>query len=469
MFKSVLVANRGEIAVRVLATCRRLGIETVAIHSDADAQSLHVLQADRAIHIGGSRLDQSYLDHQSVLRAVAESGAEAVHPGYGLLSENADFASGVREAGACFVGPSPETLRVFGDKIAARALASSVGVLPPPGSQQAIDPADTEGLRAEARKVGLPLIVKAAGGGGGIGMQIVLEENELAEAARRCSDRGRSAFGDDRVYLERYLAGPRHIEVQALGDGGGRVWIVGDRECSVQRRHQKVVEEAPAPAASLGTGPSSLRHELWMAAKRILLARTYLGAATVEFVLSDDGNAYFLEVNPRLQVEHGITELTGGVDLVECQLRLAAGEGLSLPELPEPRGHAIEVRLYAEDPDKGFIPQPGELKAFDFPENDDSVRLDTGLRAGDAVTPYYDPLLAKLMTHAHDRATAIEKMEAALSRTTIELVGKKGPKATNLTLLKRVMASSAFRSGQYDTHLLSEMLAAVADNPGQSR
>jgi 3-methylcrotonyl-CoA carboxylase alpha subunit len=456
LFKKVLVANRGEVALRIIRTCRRLGLRTVAVYSDADATALHVESADEAFRLGEAPLLKSYLSQSALLDAIRKSGADAVHPGYGLLSENAEFAAAVRAQGVAFVGPDTAALTTFGDKLAARALARSLGVEPPPGTPAAIDPTDGEGLRAAAQSIGLPLIVKAAGGGGGIGMQRVESWSELAAAATTCSQRGGAAFGDPRVYLERYLERPRHIEVQVLSAGDGRAWSFGERECSVQRRHQKLVEETPSPAAFLANAPDA-RPALLASASRIITAVDYVGLATVEFVVDAQGTPYFLEVNPRLQVEHGVTEMVFDIDLVELQLMAVAGEPLSLPASSRPSGHAVEVRLYAEDPERGFLPQPGVLDRFSFPTQSRTFRVDTGFREGDTITPHYDPLLAKVLAHGDTRAEAIERLLDGLAQTQIHLRAKAGPKRTNLEWIAAIVNSDAFRSGQYTTHLVQEL------------
>jgi acetyl-CoA carboxylase biotin carboxylase subunit/3-methylcrotonyl-CoA carboxylase alpha subunit len=461
MFKTVLIANRGEVALRIIKTCRRLGVRTVAVYSDADASALHVEHADQAIRLGEAPLQKSYLNVPALLEAIKTSQADAVHPGYGLLSESAEFAAAVRAQGVSFIGPETAALSVFGDKLKARALARSLGIEPPPGSDAAVDPGNLEGLTAAARAVGLPLIVKAAGGGGGIGMLRVDALADLAKAAASCSQRGGAAFGDARVYLERYLERPRHIEVQVVSAGPGQAWALGERECSVQRRHQKLIEEAPSPAAFLGSSVTA-RHKLLASALELVTSQSYVGLATVEFVVDQAGTAYFLEVNPRLQVEHGITELIFGVDLVELQLRAVAGDPIALePELA-PSGHALEVRLYAEDPERGFIPQPGLLERFRFPEQSPSFRVDSGFREGDSITSHYDPLLAKVMAHGSSREEAITRLLDGLTRTELVLVGKTGPKRSNLQLMVQVLNSEPFRSGQYTTHLLEELSHARA-------
>jgi acetyl-CoA carboxylase biotin carboxylase subunit/3-methylcrotonyl-CoA carboxylase alpha subunit len=461
MFKRVLVANRGEIACRILSTCERMGIETVAVFSDADQTALHVSRADQALRLGAAPVKDSYLNIAALVHAIEATGADAVHPGYGLLSENAEFARAVAQTSATFIGPSEAALAVFGDKISARNLARSVGVEPPPGSDGPIDVEDATLLQEHAARIGFPLLVKAAGGGGGIGMQIVRNEADLARAAKTCSDRGRAAFGDERVYLERYLESPRHIEVQVLCDTHGNAVALGERECSVQRRHQKIIEESPSPASFFaGESGRARRAELWERALRVVKKAAYVGAGTVEFVADAAGNLYFLEVNARLQVEHPVSEARTGLDLVELQLRVAAGE--ELPEavrVPSFMGHAIEARLYAEDPAKQFAPQPGRIARLIWPAADPSsgIRIDAGIAAGSEVTPFYDPLLAKIISHADTREEAISRLLAALATVEIELVGPKGPKATNLEFLQRVLRSAPFEAGQYDTSLAESL------------
>jgi acetyl/propionyl-CoA carboxylase alpha subunit len=459
MFEKVLVHNRGEIACRVLRTLKALGIESVAVYSDADANAPHVALADSAQRLGPAPVRDSYLNVEAVLEALRASGAQALHPGYGLLSENANFARAIAAAGVTFIGPPPAALEGLGDKIRARDLARSVGVEPPPGSAEPVPPLDSERLRAEADRIGFPVIIKAAAGGGGIGMLVAHDAAELERAAKSCADRARQAFADDRIYLERYLSEPRHIEVQIFADAHGSAVALGERECSVQRRHQKVVEESPSPAAFFGAEAGEARRQaLFEQALRVIRAAGFSGAGTVEFVADGAGNAYFLEVNARLQVEHPVTELVTGLDLVELQLRVAAGEALP-PELArrERRGHAIEVRLYAEDPDRGFVPQPGRLLRLALPHGRPGIRVDSGVAEGGEVTPHYDPLLAKIISHADDRATAIARLDAALAATEIKLEGPKGPRATNRDFLRRVLATPEFVAGNYDTGLVARM------------
>jgi acetyl-CoA carboxylase biotin carboxylase subunit/3-methylcrotonyl-CoA carboxylase alpha subunit len=454
VLSKILIANRGEIACRVLRTCKRLGIATVAVYSDADAKAPHVAMADEAVRIGPPPVKDSYLDMDAVVAAAVKTGAQAIHPGYGLLSEKEAFATKVAAAGVVFIGPPPSVLDAFGDKIKARHAARAVGVSPPPGTDGPIDPADAAAVAREAERIGYPLLVKAAGGGGGIGMQVVDDPAKLARAVTACSDRGKSAFADPRVYLERYVRAPRHIEVQVLCDGKGGSVALGERECSVQRRHQKIVEETPSPASFFaGDDGEARRRDLHASALRIVDSVGYVGAGTVEFVASSDGEIYFLEVNARLQVEHCVTEMVTGLDLVEQQIRVASGERLSDGVLhPTRRGHSIEVRVYAEDPAKKFVPQPGHLARLAWPAGADDLRVETGVTEGLDVTPYYDPLLAKIVAWGSDRAAAIARLDRALAETVLEMVGPTGaPAATNLAFLRKVLAAPTFAEGRYDT------------------
>ncbi|MEZ4296197.1 MAG: biotin carboxylase N-terminal domain-containing protein [Polyangiaceae bacterium] len=370
MLDKILIANRGEIACRVIRTCKRLGIATVAVYSDADENAPHVKLADEAVRIGPPPVKDSYLNIAEVLGAAKRTGAKAIHPGYGLLSEKADFARAAAAEGLVFIGPTPEVLDAFGDKIKARAVARAAGVMPPPGTDGPIDPADAAAIAAEAERIGFPLLVKAAGGGGGIGMQVVEDPAKLARAVTACSDRGRSAFADARVYMEKYVRGPKHIEVQVLCDTHGNGVALGERECSAQRRHQKIIEESPSAAPFFaGEEGEARRRALLADALRIVQSVGYTGAGTVEFVAASTGELYFLEVNARLQVEHCVTEMVTGIDLVEQQIRVASGEKLA-PEILSPArsGHSIEARVYAEDPMKKFAPQPGHLARVVWPK-----------------------------------------------------------------------------------------------------
>jgi acetyl-CoA carboxylase biotin carboxylase subunit/3-methylcrotonyl-CoA carboxylase alpha subunit len=460
VLKKILIANRGEIACRIARTCKRLGIPAVAVYSDADAGAPHVALCDEAVRIGPPPVKDSYLSIEAVIEAARSTGATAIHPGYGLLSENPAFAEAVRAAGIVFIGPPPSVLSAFGDKIRARQVARAAGVSPPPGSEGPIAVEDGEALLREAERIGFPLLVKAAGGGGGIGMQIVESPGTLARAATACSDRGRSAFGDPRVYMERYIRSPRHIEVQVLCDASGGAVALGERECSVQRRHQKIIEETPSPAAFFeGEEGEARRQALFDAALRVVTSAGYVNAGTVEFVADEGGQLYFLEVNARLQVEHCVTEMCTGLDLVEQQIRVAAGERLAPEVLAAPRrGASVEARVYAENPAKKFIPQPGKLVKLAWPEGAEDLRVETGVTEGLEVTPFYDPLLAKIVAHGATRQDAIDRLDRALAETTLELVGPAGPAATNLEFLRKVLVSPEFVAGKYDTSL-AEALA----------
>ncbi len=468
-FNKVLVANRGEIAVRVIRTCRRLGIRTVAVYSDADEAAQHVQFADERVYIGKSRAQDSYLNRAALVDAIRSTGADAVHPGYGLLSEDPEFAAAVRGAGVTFVGPNEENLTRFGDKLTARAFAGEAGIESPPGTTEPVNVADSASVQAAAADIGYPVLVKASAGGGGIGMQPVQAAEQLLSAVETCAARGKAAFGDERVYIERFIPSPRHIEVQVLADRHGNVVALGERECSVQRRHQKIVEESPSPATPLSE--PSLRARLHQSAAQLLRSSGYEGAGTVEF-LADFSTAeprlYFLEVNARLQVEHPVTELCYGADLVEAQLRIAAGEPLP-PELREPhsRGHAVEVRLYAEDPERKFMPQPGQLQLLQWPDwaahgpcaptGDPLLRIDSGYASGDQITPYYDPMIAKVTAWAEDRGAAFDCLARGLAQTKVEIQGPKGPRASNLMLLRKLADDPTLRSGTYDTGLVAQL------------
>lgn len=460
MFDKILIANRGEIACRIARTCKRLGIRTVAVYSDADANSPHVRMADEAVRIGPPPVKDSYLNIAAIVDAARSTGARAIHPGYGLLSEKEAFCRAVTEAGIVFIGPPPKALDAFGDKIKAREVAKAVGVCPPPGTDGPLAAEDVDVAMREAERIGTPILVKAAGGGGGIGMQIVEDLAKLPRALQACSDRGKSAFGDARVYLERYMRGPRHIEVQVLCDSHGNAVALGERECSVQRRHQKIIEETPSPAWFFqGDAGEAKRQDLFDQALRIVRHVGYLGAGTVEFVASSEGEIFFLEVNARLQVEHCVTEMVTGVDLVEQQIRVAAGLPLSPEVLSVKRsGHSIEARVYAEDPAKKFAPQPGRLEKLVWPEGTADLRIETGVEQGSEVTPFYDPMIAKVVAHGATRKDAITRLDTALGQTSLQLVGAVGPAASNLEFLRKVLAADAFVEGAYDT-LFAEAFA----------
>ncbi|MBT6273319.1 MAG: acetyl-CoA carboxylase biotin carboxylase subunit [Chromatiales bacterium] len=446
----VLIANRGEIACRIIRACRSLGLSPVAVYSEADATSQHVALADAAYPIGPPRVNESYLNVDAILSAAKTAGVEAIHPGYGLLSENPGFAQAVTDAGITWVGPAPETMRLLADKHVARDIASAADVPVLPGSakfdgRDVVDPAGHD-LGAAAAAVGFPLLVKATGGGGGIGMQVCTEPGKLAKLVESVSGLAERAFGDPGLFLERYVERAHHVEVQVFGFGNGEVVHLFDRECSVQRRFQKVIEEAPAPCLS-----PSLRERLTQAACRLASAQNYVSAGTVEFVY-DEGREefYFLEMNTRIQVEHPVTECITGEDLVARQLKFALGldDAGRAPVAQTYSGHAIECRIYAENPAKKFFPSPGPLEVYELPEADERIRVDTGFAAGDTITPFYDPLIAKLITRGEDRAEAIDVMRQALDATRIEGV------RNNAAYLRRIMDHPAFVAGNTDTRFI---------------
>ena len=446
LFRRILIANRGEIALRVIRTAQEMGIETVAVFSDADRNALHVRRASHAVHLGGSKPSESYLDIGKVIDACKKSGADAVHPGYGFLSENEDFAAACKDAGVEFLGPPPKAILAMGDKVEARKIAYKAGVPLVPGLQEDID---EPRLAAAARDIGYPVMLKAAAGGGGKGIRIVRDEKGLAEAFSLASAEAVSAFGDGRVYLEKFVTRPRHVEIQVMADKLGNVVAYGERECSVQRRHQKLVEESPCPVLS-----PELRAAMEKAACDLARTVGYVGAGTVEFLWSE-GKFYFLEMNTRLQVEHPVTEMRFGVDLVKEQIRVGAGLPLTLPG--SPRGHAIEVRINAEDP-QTFFPSLGKVTRLNVPGGP-GVRLDSAMYRGLEVTPFYDSMLGKLIVHGEDRAHAIARMERALRE--LRIVGV----ATSAPVALRTLRSDEFRSGDYDTGILER----VAKGPPADR
>ncbi len=431
-FRRVLVANRGEIALRVIRTLHTLGMEAVAVFSDVDAESPHVEAADIALPIGGITPQESYLQVERILDAAKRAGAEAVHPGYGFLSENPAFARAVQEAGLVFIGPTPEAMERMGDKTRAHALAREAGVPTPPGGVLVHSPDEA---RNAAERLGYPVVIKAAGGGGGKGMRRVKDPEELAHQVESAIREARSAFDDPRVFVEKWIEPARHVEVQVLADHHGNVWILGERECSLQRRYQKIVEETPSPGITEET-----RQGLFEAARRLVEASGYISAGTLEFLVDREGNFYFMEMNTRLQVEHPVTEMVWGLDLVAWQIRIAQGE--TLPPLEgTPRGHAIEARIYAEDPYAGFLPSTGEILTLHFPHHP-GVRVDHALREGLAIHAFYDPMLAKMIAWGETREEARARLVGALKETAILGV------VHNAGFLVELLESEAFRRGE---------------------
>ena len=440
MFKKVLIANRGEIALRVIRACRELGIQTVAVYSEADRESLHVRFADDEVCIGPAPARDSYLRIPRLIAAAEITGADAIHPGYGFLAENAEFAETCAASNITFIGPTAEQIRVMGDKAAARAAMTRVNVPIIPGTPGPVE--DVDEALGLAKQMGFPVIIKAAAGGGGKGMRVAKDPDDFARSFQLARSEALSAFGNGDVYVEKYLARPRHIEFQILGDKHGNVIHLGERDCSVQRRHQKLIEEAPSPAVT-----PALRKKMGEAAVLGAKAIDYVGAGTIEMLLDEDGSFYFMEMNTRIQVEHPVTEMLYGVDLVKEQIRVAYGERLSVLELPPLRGHVIECRVNAEDPARNFQPSPGEVKVF-HPPGGPGVRLDTHVYAGYRVPPYYDSLLAKLICQGRDRQEAIRRMQMALESFIVEGV------TTTIPFLARVMQNPRFQSGDIDTKFL---------------
>jgi len=451
MFDKILIANRGEIACRVIRTARKLGIRTVAVYSDADADAQHVRQADEAYPIGGPRPQDSYLRGNAIIEVARRSGAQAIHPGYGFLSENADFADAVEAAGLVFIGPKAASMRKMGSKAGAKDLMQAAAVPVVPGYTGADQ--SPQVLAREAARIGFPLMIKAAHGGGGKGMRIVRSLDEFLPNLESCQREAANAFGRDRVLLERYLEQPRHIEIQVFGDVHGNVIHLNERECSAQRRYQKVLEESPSPFLT-----PELRAAMGAAAVHAARAIDYANAGTVEFIVAPDGEGrprdfYFMEINTRLQVEHPVTEYVTGLDLVEWQLRVAAGEALPLTQAEvQQRGHAIEVRLYAEDPEAGFLPASGKLDRLCLPQQDEHVRVDSGVIEGDTVTIFYDPMIAKLIVWDRDRASALARLREALAQCEIE-----GPKS-NIGFLERLVRHPSIVDGSIDTSYLDRHL-----------
>jgi 3-methylcrotonyl-CoA carboxylase alpha subunit len=453
MFDTILIANRGEIACRIARTARRLGVRTVAVYSDADAGAQHVRHCDEAVHIGRSPPAESYLRGEAIIDAARATGAQAIHPGYGFLSENADFADATARAGLAFIGPSADSMRRMGSKAGAKELMAAHGVPVVPGYTGADQDAGL--LASEAARIGFPLMIKAAHGGGGKGMRIVREPGAFGAALESCQREARGAFGRDRVLLERCIERPRHIEVQVFGDRHGGAIHLNERECSAQRRYQKVIEETPSPFLT-----PQLRARMGEAAVAAARALDYCNAGTVEFIVAPDGAFYFMEINTRLQVEHPVTEMVLGVDLVEWQLRIAAGERLPwTQEQVRASGHAIEVRLYAEDPEKNFLPGSGRLERLALPAPSSHVRIDSGVVEGDVVTIFYDPMIAKLIVHDRDRARALARLREALATTEVA-----GPRS-NVEFLERLVRHPAVVEGSIDTAYLDAHLDEVLPTP----
>ncbi len=448
MFKKVLVANRGEIALRVIRACQELGVKTVAVYSEADAHAPHVREADEAVLVGPPPSSQSYLLGENLIAVAKRVGAEAIHPGYGFLSERAWFARAVREAGLVFIGPPAEAIEAMGSKTAARQLAIAAGVPVVPGNTEGVKDAD-EALGI-AETYGFPVLLKAAAGGGGKGMRVVRTREELAAALDSARREAKNAFGDDAVYLEKYIEGPRHVEIQVLADSHGTCVHLGERECSVQRRHQKMIEEAPSVAVS-----PELRARMGATAVAAARAAGYVNAGTCEFLLDKDGQYYFLEMNTRIQVEHPVTELVMGLDLVQWQIRIAAGEKLPFAQKDfTPRGWAMECRITSEDPTNGFLPSTGRIEYLHLPSGP-GVRWDGGVESGSVVGLHYDPMLAKLIVHAPNRALAIARMKRALLELTIDGI------ETSRGFHLRVMDNADFQSGDISIQWLEQNLAEL--------
>jgi acetyl-CoA carboxylase biotin carboxylase subunit len=453
VFSRILIANRGEVAVRLVRACHELGVEAVAVFSTADRDALHVRLADRAVHIGPPPPAESYLNIPSLVAAATTTGCEAVHPGWGFLAENAGFATACEDNDLAFVGPRPASIEIMGDKVRARETVGAAGIPLVPGSDGA---ASLEEARSLAAEVGFPVLLKAAAGGGGRGMRLVSAPGELSGAFATASGEAQSAFGDGSLYVEKAIVGARHVEIQVLGDGEGSVLTLGERDCSIQRRHQKLVEEAPSPAVS-----PELRAEMEEAARRACEELRYRGAGTLEFLLDADGRFYFIEMNTRLQVEHPVTELVAGVDLAQAQLRVAAGEGLPGEGRADLRGHAIEFRINAEDPARDFLPAPGTVTRF-RPPLGPGVRVDTHIVDGASVPPFYDSLLAKVIVWAPDRPGALGRARRALSEFQLEGV------PTTHGLAVDIVESEEFLSGRYTTGFLAEAASRLPALSGEA-
>ena len=447
VLKKVLIANRGEIACRILRTCHDMGIRTVAVYSDIDRSTMQVSMADEAYALGGTAPAESYLRQDKILDIAVRSGADGIHPGYGFLSENPDFAELVVAAGKTFIGPTGVSIRRLGDKTAARKLALTVGVPTVPGT---LEPLQSESEAADqAREIGYPVLLKAAAGGGGKGMRVVATASDLSSAFRSAGHEAQGAFGDDRIYIEKYVSRPRHVEIQILADGHGHVVHLGERECSIQRRHQKLIEESPSTIVD-----DEMRAAMGEAAVKLAKAGGYTNAGTIEFIVDADRKFYFLEVNTRLQVEHPVTEMTTGIDLVREQILVAQGESLHFSQEDiHPRGHAIECRICAEDPANDFLPSTGKLLAVD-PPSGPFIRVENSVRAGDEVSVFYDPLVAKVVAWGEDRPQAIERMLRALDEFVIAGI------QTTIPFCRFVLRDQEFGAGRFDTHFVSERFRA---------
>lgn len=450
--QKILVANRGEIAVRVMRTCREMGIKTVAVYSEADRKSLHVLCADEAYCIGPAPAAESYLCADKIIAVAKEAKADAIHPGYGFLSEKAHFSKACEAAGIIFIGPTPEAIDAMGDKITARNIAKKAGVPTVPGTLEPVN--DLEALRKLANEFGYPVLLKATAGGGGKGMRVVRDDKEIKSAFEMASSEAKKAFGDDRLYLEKLIMSPRHVEIQLACDAHGNGVFLLERECSMQRRHQKVIEEAPCFYLK-----DAVRQKMAKSALNLAKEVGYRGVGTVECLVDQEQNFYFLEMNTRLQVEHTVTEMVTGLDLVRLQIEIANGDKLKLTQKDvTPRGHAIECRIYAEDPENGFIPSPGKIHAFRAPEGP-GVRHDTGIYAGAEISIYYDPMISKLIVHAESREFAIDKMLRALKEFEIN-----GPR-NNLNFLRALLDDATFRSGDGHTQYIDQTPALAKPKP----
>ena len=444
MFNKILIANRGEIACRIMRTAKAMGIKTVAVYSDADANSNHVIMADEAVCIGPPPSAESYLDAKAIIAAAKSTGAEAIHPGFGFLSENAGFVKAVEEAGLIFIGPGADAIQLMGDKITSKTLAEKAGVSVVPGTEGAVS--DVDVAAQAALDIGYPVMIKASAGGGGKGMRIAHDERELREAMPQAQNEARASFGDDRVFIEKFVTSPRHIEIQILGDSHGHVVYLGERECSLQRRHQKVLEESPSPFISDKT-----RAAMGKQAVELAKAVQYKSAGTVEFIVGADEDFYFLEMNTRLQVEHPVTELVYDIDLVEWMIRIAAGETLTLTQDKiTPKGWAVEVRLYAEDPSRGFLPAIGQLTRYREPDDMTGIRIDSGVHEAGEISIYYDPMIAKVIGYGKTRDAALDYLGAGLDRYVIEGL------AHNRQFLRHIIDHPQFRKGYMTTGFIAD-------------